>query len=189
MNSMLFCTVSDCEGLSIRTGVRGIQFLWVCCSCIATLSSPTHFAASGPPECVYNDSTLDFFMQAVATEFQNESAAALAAAATRHLQEAEQAKNSGNEHWWGDVSSLTLTDSPSRPLSLAQSQSLASQILNQAALSPLRFKAVSLPNLQTLKSSDVNFCSPPCALWDFSEGTDLWVKVRDDNKWRHWGKV
>lgn len=37
---------------------------------------------------------------AVATEFQNESAVALAAAATRHLQEAEQAKNSGNEHWW-----------------------------------------------------------------------------------------
>ncbi|XP_036386381.1 importin-9 [Megalops cyprinoides] len=37
---------------------------------------------------------------AVATEFQNESAAALAAAATRHLQEAEQAKNSGSEHWW-----------------------------------------------------------------------------------------
>nr|XP_015814669.2 importin-9 [Nothobranchius furzeri] len=37
---------------------------------------------------------------AVAAEFQNESAAALAAAATRHLQEAEQAKSSGNEHWW-----------------------------------------------------------------------------------------
>ncbi|XP_041836787.1 importin-9 [Melanotaenia boesemani] len=37
---------------------------------------------------------------AVAAEFQNESAAALAAAATRHLQEAEQDKNSGNEHWW-----------------------------------------------------------------------------------------
>uniref|UniRef100_A0A3Q3ANS1 Importin 9 n=1 Tax=Kryptolebias marmoratus TaxID=37003 RepID=A0A3Q3ANS1_KRYMA len=37
---------------------------------------------------------------AVAAEFQNESAAALAAAATRHLQEAEQAKNTGNEHWW-----------------------------------------------------------------------------------------
>ncbi|XP_020791495.1 importin-9 [Boleophthalmus pectinirostris] len=37
---------------------------------------------------------------AVAAEFQNESAAALAAAATRHLQEAEQAKNNGNEHWW-----------------------------------------------------------------------------------------
>ncbi|MGH0188478.1 UNVERIFIED_CONTAM: hypothetical protein FKN15_029839 [Acipenser sinensis] len=37
---------------------------------------------------------------AVSTEFQNESAAALAAAATRHLQEAEQAKNSGSEHWW-----------------------------------------------------------------------------------------
>ncbi|KAI5093529.1 importin-9, partial [Silurus meridionalis] len=36
----------------------------------------------------------------VAAEFQNESAAALAAAATRHLQEAEQAKNAGNEHWW-----------------------------------------------------------------------------------------
>ncbi|XP_004068747.1 importin-9 isoform X1 [Oryzias latipes] len=36
----------------------------------------------------------------VAAEFQNESAAALAAAATRHLQEAEQAKNTGNEHWW-----------------------------------------------------------------------------------------
>ncbi|XP_030632870.1 importin-9 [Chanos chanos] len=37
---------------------------------------------------------------AVAAEFQNESAVALAAAATRHLQEAEQAKNSGDEHWW-----------------------------------------------------------------------------------------
>uniref|UniRef100_A0A452T9S9 Importin 9 n=1 Tax=Ursus maritimus TaxID=29073 RepID=A0A452T9S9_URSMA len=37
---------------------------------------------------------------AVATDFQNESAAALAAAATRHLQEAEQTKNSGTEHWW-----------------------------------------------------------------------------------------
>uniref|UniRef100_A0AAX7SIE2 Importin N-terminal domain-containing protein n=1 Tax=Astatotilapia calliptera TaxID=8154 RepID=A0AAX7SIE2_ASTCA len=37
---------------------------------------------------------------AVAAEFQNESAAALAAAATRHFQEAEQAKNGGNEHWW-----------------------------------------------------------------------------------------
>ncbi|XP_037016895.2 importin-9 isoform X4 [Artibeus jamaicensis] len=37
---------------------------------------------------------------AVATEFQNESAAALAAAATRHLQEAEQARSSGAEHWW-----------------------------------------------------------------------------------------
>uniref|UniRef100_A0AAR2LE53 Importin N-terminal domain-containing protein n=1 Tax=Pygocentrus nattereri TaxID=42514 RepID=A0AAR2LE53_PYGNA len=36
----------------------------------------------------------------VAAEFQNESAAALAAAATRHLQEAEQAKNAGSEHWW-----------------------------------------------------------------------------------------
>lgn len=38
-------------------------------------------------------------LQAVAAEFQNESAVALAAASTRHLQEAEQAKNSGNEHW------------------------------------------------------------------------------------------
>ncbi|XP_035871902.1 importin-9 isoform X3 [Phyllostomus discolor] len=37
---------------------------------------------------------------AVATEFQNESAAALAAAATRHLQEAEQARSGGAEHWW-----------------------------------------------------------------------------------------
>ncbi|CAM4665808.1 unnamed protein product, partial [Lepidochelys olivacea] len=35
---------------------------------------------------------------AVAADFQNESATALAAAATRHLQEAEQAKNSGAEH-------------------------------------------------------------------------------------------
>lgn len=39
-------------------------------------------------------------LMAVAAEFQNESAVALAAASTRHLQEAEQAKNSGNEHWW-----------------------------------------------------------------------------------------
>ncbi|EPY89521.1 importin-9 [Camelus ferus] len=37
---------------------------------------------------------------AVATDFQNESAAALAAAATRHLQEAEQTRSSGAEHWW-----------------------------------------------------------------------------------------
>uniref|UniRef100_A0A803T5Z7 Importin N-terminal domain-containing protein n=1 Tax=Anolis carolinensis TaxID=28377 RepID=A0A803T5Z7_ANOCA len=57
---------------------------------------------------------------AVAADFQNESATALAAAATRHLQEAEQAKNSGAEHWWkiheacmlalGSVKSL-ITDS------------------------------------------------------------------------------
>lgn len=46
--------------------------------------------------CVINPT---FCFQAVAAEFQNESAAALAAAATRHLQEAEQAKNSGDEHW------------------------------------------------------------------------------------------
>ncbi|KAJ8386386.1 hypothetical protein AAFF_G00170910 [Aldrovandia affinis] len=37
---------------------------------------------------------------AVAAEFQNESAAALAAAATRHLQEAEQARSTGDQHWW-----------------------------------------------------------------------------------------
>lgn len=42
---------------------------------------------------------LALIYQAVAAEFQNESAAALAAAATRHLQEAEQAKNTGSEHW------------------------------------------------------------------------------------------
>ncbi|MBV96450.1 Importin-9, partial [Eschrichtius robustus] len=36
---------------------------------------------------------------AVATDFQNESAAALAAAATRHLQEAEHTKNGGTGHW------------------------------------------------------------------------------------------
>ena len=35
----------------------------------------------------------------VATDFQNESAVALATAATRHLQEAEQTKASGTEHW------------------------------------------------------------------------------------------
>ncbi len=50
--------------------------------------------------------TFDLCSQAVAAEFQNESAAALAAAATRHLQEAEQAKNSGNEHWWGETLTL-----------------------------------------------------------------------------------
>ncbi|MEE6493116.1 hypothetical protein FKM82_016744 [Ascaphus truei] len=37
---------------------------------------------------------------AVSSEFQNESATALAAAATRHLQEAEQNKSQGAEHWW-----------------------------------------------------------------------------------------
>ncbi|XP_055510701.1 importin-9 [Leucoraja erinacea] len=37
---------------------------------------------------------------AVASDFQNESAIALAAAATKHLQEAEQAKCDGNVHWW-----------------------------------------------------------------------------------------
>lgn len=49
--------------------------------------------------CVWMLVNRDLCLQAVAAEFQNESAAALAAAATRHLQEAEQAKNSGNEHW------------------------------------------------------------------------------------------
>ncbi|XP_068125456.1 importin-9 [Hyperolius riggenbachi] len=37
---------------------------------------------------------------AVSSEFQNESAVAIAAAATRHLQEAEQIKSQGGEHWW-----------------------------------------------------------------------------------------
>ncbi|XP_053562447.1 importin-9 [Bombina bombina] len=37
---------------------------------------------------------------AVSNEFQNESAVALAAAATRHLQEAEQNKSQGGQHWW-----------------------------------------------------------------------------------------
>uniref|UniRef100_A0A8C5P946 Importin 9 n=1 Tax=Leptobrachium leishanense TaxID=445787 RepID=A0A8C5P946_9ANUR len=37
---------------------------------------------------------------ALSSEFQNESAAALAAAATRHFQEAEQNKNQNGEHWW-----------------------------------------------------------------------------------------
>ncbi|XP_018412390.1 PREDICTED: importin-9 [Nanorana parkeri] len=37
---------------------------------------------------------------AVSSEFQNESAVALAAAATRHLHEAEQIKSQGGEHWW-----------------------------------------------------------------------------------------
>ncbi|OCT91946.1 importin-9 [Xenopus laevis] len=37
---------------------------------------------------------------AVSSEFQNESAVALAASATRHLQEAEQFKAQGGENWW-----------------------------------------------------------------------------------------
>ncbi|KAM4699585.1 importin-9 [Discoglossus pictus] len=37
---------------------------------------------------------------AVSSEFQSESAVALAAAATRHLQEAEQRKRQGEQHWW-----------------------------------------------------------------------------------------
>ena len=53
--------------------------------------------------------TYDLCPQAVATEFQNESAAALAAAATRHLLEAEQAKNSGNQHWWAHAGPLVPT--------------------------------------------------------------------------------
>lgn len=37
---------------------------------------------------------------AIMAEFQGDSAAALAAAATRHLQEAEQARNAGSSYWW-----------------------------------------------------------------------------------------
>ncbi|KAM8976738.1 importin-9 [Pelodytes ibericus] len=37
---------------------------------------------------------------AVSSEFQNDSATALAAAATRHFQEAEQNKSQSGEHWW-----------------------------------------------------------------------------------------
>ncbi|XP_042197978.1 importin-9 isoform X3 [Callorhinchus milii] len=39
-------------------------------------------------------------LMAVGSDFHTDSAAALAAAATKHLQEAEQAKNNGNAHWW-----------------------------------------------------------------------------------------
>uniref|UniRef100_UPI00358E2BF2 importin-9 isoform X2 n=2 Tax=Myxine glutinosa TaxID=7769 RepID=UPI00358E2BF2 len=44
-------------------------------------------------------SALDLLL-AVGSEFPNESAVALAAAATRHLQEAEQAKTRGDTGWW-----------------------------------------------------------------------------------------
>ncbi|XP_035243530.1 importin-9 [Anguilla anguilla] len=37
---------------------------------------------------------------ALVTEFQDESVAALVVATVRHLQEAEQARNGGREHWW-----------------------------------------------------------------------------------------
>lgn len=45
------------------------------------------------------DTIFIIHFQAVSSEFQNESAVALAAAATRHFQEAEQIKGQGGEHW------------------------------------------------------------------------------------------
>ncbi|KAF3823229.1 hypothetical protein GH733_010665, partial [Mirounga leonina] len=48
-----------------------------------------------------DDDTFSYTVRIAAQDLLlNESAAALAAAATRHLQEAEQTKNSGTEHWW-----------------------------------------------------------------------------------------
>ncbi|CAF96488.1 unnamed protein product, partial [Tetraodon nigroviridis] len=78
---------------------------------LSTFSPPQIKAWTANPQQFVEDEDDDTFsysvrisaqdlLLAVAAEFQNESAAALAAAATRHLQEAEQAKNSGDEHWW-----------------------------------------------------------------------------------------
>ncbi|KAJ8370297.1 hypothetical protein SKAU_G00103250 [Synaphobranchus kaupii] len=109
-------------------------------------------------------------MLAVAAEFQNESAAALAAAATRHLQEAEQAKNSGNEHWWkiheacmlalGSVKSIITENVKSGRVQFDMHGFLANVILsdlNLAAASPFllgralwaasRFTAAMSPEL------------------------------------------
>jgi len=36
----------------------------------------------------------------LSSEFQDESAPSLCAAVTKHLQESEQQKNSGNENWY-----------------------------------------------------------------------------------------
>ncbi|XP_035237885.1 importin-9 [Anguilla anguilla] len=107
---------------------------------------------------------------AVAAEFQNESAAALAAAATKHLQEAEQAKNSGNEHWWkiheacmlalGSVKSIITENVKSGRVQFDMHGFLANVILadlNLAAASPFllgralwaasRFTAAMSPEL------------------------------------------
>ncbi|KAJ8258048.1 hypothetical protein GJAV_G00192610 [Gymnothorax javanicus] len=107
---------------------------------------------------------------AVAAEFQNESAAALAAAATKHLQEAEQAKNTGNEHWWkiheacmlalGSVKSIITENVKSGRIQFDMHGFLANVILsdlNLAAASPFllgralwaasRFTAAMSPEL------------------------------------------
>ncbi|TWW61877.1 Importin-9 [Takifugu flavidus] len=107
---------------------------------------------------------------AVAAEFQNESAAALAAAATRHLQEAEQAKNSGDEHWWkiheacmlalGSVKTIITENVKNRRIQFDMHGFLAGVILadlNLAAASPFllgralwaasRFTAAMSPDL------------------------------------------
>ncbi|XP_034021991.1 importin-9 [Thalassophryne amazonica] len=107
---------------------------------------------------------------AVAAEFQNESAAALAAAATRHLQEAEQAKNSHNDHWWkiheacmlalGSVKTIITENVKNGRIQFDMHGFLASVILadlNLAAASPFllgralwaasRFTAVMSPEL------------------------------------------
>lgn len=107
---------------------------------------------------------------AVAAEFQNESAVALAAAATRHLQESEQAKNNGNEHWWkvheacmlalGSVKAIITENVKNERIQFDMHGFLASVILadlNLAAASPFllgralwaasRFTAAMSPEL------------------------------------------
>lgn len=87
----------------IEMGSKNRQLAEISFGIKVVLTYDLTFQPRGHSDQVYNHINFDLCLQAVAAEFQNESAAALAAAATRHLQEAEQAKNSGNEHWWGDT--------------------------------------------------------------------------------------
>eukprot|EP00064_Thunnus_orientalis_P013015 superscaffoldBa00002064_g13052 len=115
----LFTLLMEMLVYSIRTRSRAVEIFTTCANLICAIEELEKGAAKAlifpvvqqfteafvqalqMPDGPSSDSGLKMeVLKAVATEFQNESAAALAAAATRHLQEAEQAKNSSNEHWW-----------------------------------------------------------------------------------------
>ncbi|CAB1314627.1 unnamed protein product, partial [Coregonus sp. 'balchen'] len=103
---------------------------------------------------------------AVATEFQNESAAALAAAATRHLQEAEQAKN---------IKTIITENVKNGRVQFDMHGFLANVILADLNLSTSRFTAAMTPDLiqQFLQATVVNVCVRMCALLRYCDQLKL----------------
>ncbi|XP_071133365.1 importin-9-like [Mytilus edulis] len=96
----------------------------------------------------------------LASEFQAESAPALCAAVTKHLQESEQQKNSGNENWWKIHESCMLAMG-----------SVMNLVVEYVQTGKVQFDVMGF--LQTVVLNDMNYSASP-----FLVGRCLWAASR-----------